>query len=248
MGTADSKQKLGERVIAARKKLEDDKKMQFERIKEIETQSPQTIKVIMQSVEESFKSCSPFLEPTLLMAWESNPEQCQNIVLNSCRKVLNAPINKNEYQWWLKYVFPSSIWMFKAKQKNRFMYEELIDIANNMSSGIINSMDSIYDHLKYHPKWKQLMEIKTQTFVSRQDDKKVGLLQEKGVGDILESKEEDNSSDLQSFIDSNLAINILTTTAKNINNEFQNHIKTVMSRHGDFKPGPLKKVERCVSK
>eukprot|EP01084_Bolivina_argentea_P189853 326394_1 len=247
MGTTDSKQKLGERVLAARKKLADDMKIQSERVTDIESKSPETKKVIMKSITDSFKSCSPFLESILLVAWRINPEECGKIIVDTCQRVLNAPINKDEYEWFIKYVFPSSIWMFK-NSKNRFMYEELIDIANNMSSGIINSMDSIYDHLKYHPKWKQLMEIKTQTFVSRQDDKKVGLLQEKGVGDILESKEEDNSSDLQSFIDSNLAINILTTTAKNINNEFQNHIKTVMSRHGDFKPGPLKKVERCVSK
>eukprot|EP01084_Bolivina_argentea_P189852 326391_1 len=247
MGATDSKQNLGERVRAARKKLDEDMKMQTERSDEIRSKSPATMKVIIESIEGSFKSCSPFLEPSLLIAWKSNPDKCKDIILRACRKVLSAPIIKSEYDWFKQYVFPTSIWMFKTKQ-NRFMYEELIDIANNMSSGIINSMDSIYDHLKYHPKWKQLMEIKTQTFVSRQDDKKVGLLQEKGVGDILESKEEDNSSDLQSFIDSNLAINILTTTAKNINNEFQNHIKTVMSRHGDFKPGPLKKVERCVSK
>ncbi len=54
---------------------------------------------------------------------------------------------------------------------------------------------------------------------------------------------DDNKSDnnIQAFIDSNLAVNILTTTAKNINDEFQNHIKTVMSHYGDYKPGPIKK-------
>eukprot|EP01084_Bolivina_argentea_P037754 69806_1 len=193
MGATDSKQKLGERVIAARKKLEDDKKMQSERIKEIESQSPKTIKVIMQSVEESFKSCSPFLEPTLLMAWESNPKQCQNIVLNSCRKVLNAPVNKDEYKWWLKYVFSSSIWMFKTKT-NRFMYEELIDIVNDMQIDIIKSMNSIYNHLESHPVWQQVVNIKNQTLVSRQDDKKVGLLQEKGIKHILEMKQVDEKT------------------------------------------------------
>eukprot|EP01084_Bolivina_argentea_P187475 322921_1 len=131
MGATDSKQKLGERVIAARKKLQNDIKLQSERINEIESKSPETLKVMIQSVAESFKSCSPFLEPTLLIAWQSNPEQCQNIILDSCRKVLSAPIHKEEYKWFIQYVFPSSIWMFKTKQ-NRFMYEELIDITNDM--------------------------------------------------------------------------------------------------------------------
>eukprot|EP01084_Bolivina_argentea_P022182 41230_1 len=117
MGATDSKQKLGERVIAARKKLADDIKIQSERVKDIESKSPETIKVIMKSISESFKSCSPFLEPILLIAWQLNPEQCGKIILDACKRVLNAPINKDEYEWFIKYVFPSSIWMFKNKKK-----------------------------------------------------------------------------------------------------------------------------------
>eukprot|EP01084_Bolivina_argentea_P022181 41229_1 len=90
MGAADSKQKLGERVIAARKKLADDKKIQSERIKDIESKSPQTIKIIMKSIAASFKSCSPFLEPILLIAWQLDPEKCSKIILNTCKRVLNA--------------------------------------------------------------------------------------------------------------------------------------------------------------
>ena len=41
---------------------------------------------------------------------------------------------------------------------------------------------------------------------------------------------------------------MLTTTAKNINSEFQGRLKTVMSRFGDFRAGPVKAVERCQSK
>eukprot|EP01084_Bolivina_argentea_P022180 41228_1 len=90
MGATDSKQKLGERVIAARKKLQDDMKIQSERAKDIESQSPQTIKVIINSVAESFKTCSPFLESILLVAWQLNPEECAKIVVDSCKRVLNA--------------------------------------------------------------------------------------------------------------------------------------------------------------
>ncbi len=158
MGTTDSKQKLGERVMAARKKLQDDIKIQCERVKDIESTSPQTIKVIINSVAESFSTCSPFLESILLVAWQLNPEECSKIIIDSCKRVLNAPISKAEYEWFIKYVFPSSVWMFKYKN-NRFMYEELIDIVNDMQQGIIDSMDSIYNHLQSHPKWKQLLNI-----------------------------------------------------------------------------------------
>ena len=248
MGNADSKQKLGERVIAARKKLNEDIKIQSNRCSDIASKSPQTIKVIMQSISDSFKRCSPFLEPTLLVAWHSNPEQCKEIILKSCKKVLSAPIVKEEYLWFKTYVFSSSVWMLKSKD-GTFMYQELMKIAHRESQDIIDSMDSIYNHLQTHPKWKELMDIKEETIVSRQDHKKVGLLQEKGIRDIPDSKNDDDTlEDVESFVDSNLCINMLCSTAKNINKEFQDHIKIAMSQYGDVQPGPLKKVERCLSK
>eukprot|EP01083_Nonionella_stella_P201909 738154_1 len=169
MGATDSKQKLGERVLAARKKLADDMKIQSERVADIESKSPETKKVIMKSITDSFKSCSPFLESILLVAWQINPEECGKIIVDTCQRVLNAPINKDEYEWFIKYVFPSSIWMFKNK-KNRFMYEELINIANNMQQNIVDSMNSIYSHLEYHKYWKQILNISNQNIVERQDD------------------------------------------------------------------------------
>ena len=146
MGTTDSKQKLGERVIAARRKLNEDIKLQSERSKQLQTQSPQTMQDIIKSIAESFQSYSPFLEATLLIAWTADPQQCQNIIISACQKVLSAPIQKDEYEWFMSYVFPSSIWMYKTEQ-NRYMYQDLIETANAMQKGIIDSMNSIYDHL-----------------------------------------------------------------------------------------------------
>ncbi len=87
------------------------------------------------------------------------------------------------------------------------------------------------------------MDIKNETRISRQDHESVGLLKEKGITDILELKEE-KTEDVQTFIDSNLAVNILTTTAKQINTEFQTHMGSVMSHYGQVKGGPIKKVNR----
>merc|ERR1719334_1267378 len=126
-------------------------------------------------------------------------------------------------------------------------------ITNRKQRKIIQNMDNLYVHLKTHDYFNELREkIKNQTVISRQDDESVGLLQESGIRDILEVKDsEDDDADIESlknYIDNNLAVNILMTTAKKINGEFQREMKTILSRYGDFKPGPMKKVERALSK
>eukprot|EP01083_Nonionella_stella_P131387 399154_1 len=90
MGTTDSKQRLGEKVIEARKKLEEQTEIQNDRFQFFETKSPQTIKVIFDSIDQSFKTSSPFLEQTLLIAWQSNAKRAEEIILQSCKKVLSA--------------------------------------------------------------------------------------------------------------------------------------------------------------
>eukprot|EP01084_Bolivina_argentea_P050029 91983_1 len=248
MGATDSKQKLGEKVTSARKKLEENSKIYSQRSNEFNTKSSKMSQYMIENISKSFKYCSPFAEPTLLTAWYSNPTKCEEIILNSCRKVLNAPIIAQEWDWFQKYVFPSTIWMLKSTQnRNKCMYEKLLDIANTFSNDIMNSMDAIYDSLQHQNGWKDLMEIKNDTFISRQDDQKVGLLKEDAIKDITETKS-DEDYEMQSFLDSNWCVNSLLSTAKMINSEFQNHIKTVISHYGEFKPGPLKKIERCQSK
>ncbi len=231
--------------MTARRKLQEDKKIQFERSEFFQEKSPESLKVMIESIDEAFRTCSPFLEPVLLSAWQYNSKRCQDIVLKSCKKVLKAPIIKEEYEWFTQYVFPSSVWMLKAN--DGYMYDELLAIASDMSTNIIASMDSIYDHLKSHPKWNELMDIKNQTVVSRQDHKKVRLLQEKGITDIVDVKD-DKADDMETFIDSNVAVTKLITTAKNINTEFQDHVKLAMSHYGNVAGGPVKKVDRCKSK
>ena len=92
------------------------------------------------------------------------------------------------------------------------------------------------------------MRVKNETIIARQDHAKVGLLKQKGITDVFELKEQKSTAEIQTFIDSNLAVNILTTTAKQINAEFQNHIQSVMGHYGAVKGGPLKQVNRCQSK
>ena len=106
---ASSQQLLGERVRAARKKLAADKQVQEERTQRIKAASPETLDVIVQSIGNAFERCSPFSEALLLVAFEANPEETQRILQKSCKKVLSAPIKKDEYQWFAHYVFPSMV-------------------------------------------------------------------------------------------------------------------------------------------
>ena len=99
MGSGPSIQRLGERVVGARKKLEADLKMQAERVKQLRESSPETLTVMVQSIADSFERCWPFSEPTLLVAFEANPEEVQRILAKACKKVMSAPIKKQEFAW-----------------------------------------------------------------------------------------------------------------------------------------------------
>merc|ERR1719447_1717598 len=113
-------------------------------------------------------------------------------------------------------------------------------------------MNSIFEHLKAHKDLERVTAIKNKTVTSRQDHDEVGLLRDHGITAILEAKQQEDDADghqkLTEFVESNLAVSKLTATAKRINPEFQGVLKAVMTRYGDYKPGPLKKVDRCVSK
>ena len=104
MGTGTSKQMLGERVMGARKKLESDEEMQAERLKQLSSAAPETQEVIVQSIADSFKRCSPFSDSLLLVAFAANPEEVKRVLTKACKKVLSAPIDKREYEWFKVHV------------------------------------------------------------------------------------------------------------------------------------------------
>ena len=115
------------------------------------------------------------------------------------------------------------------------------------SNDILNEIRFGFDFICLCP--APVMAIQNQNIVTRQDDERVGLLVDKGIRDVVDAKgdDEDRHEELATFIDTNLAVNMLTTTAKKINHEFQSRVGNVMSRFGEFKAGPTKTVERCQS-
>ena len=125
-------------------------------------------------------------------------------------------------------------------QRNEYLFEHMLKITKSMSEKVDASMNSIFEHLQSHREWANVTAIKNQAIVTRQDDDRVGLLQDKGIREVAEAKED--SDELATFIDTNLAVNMLTTAAKRLDPQFQAHMQLVMSRFGDYKAGPIKRV------
>eukprot|EP01084_Bolivina_argentea_P298061 513575_1 len=250
MGNAETKQRLGERVNTARKKLEMSKKQEVIRLEAIKQASSNVTADIVESIAKSFKNHSPFSEEILLTAWFSNKKKCEKILIDSTQKLLKQPIIKQEFDWFNVYVMNSSVWFMKATD-NKYMFTHLMDIARVQSLSILQQMNKIYASLQYMDGWKDLLAIENTSLVDRQDHDKVGLLKDKSILDFkkyLSEQKDEKQEELENFMDSKLAINILLATAGQINYEFQQYAKRVLSEYGKFASGPIKKLERCQSK
>ncbi len=211
MGIGSSKERLSERIAAARQKLAADKQLQAALTQQIETASTETLHEIVQSVRDSIGRCAPFSERLLLVAFAANPEEIQRLLAKCCKQVLSAPIRKDEYAWFKRYVFPSMVWM-QRNERGELLFEHLLAITKSMSEKVDNSMDSILAHLKTHKEWPQVMAIENETVVARQDDDRVGLLKDQGIRDVADVKQDedgDDEDDMSAFIDSNLNVNIV---------------------------------------
>ena len=226
--------------------------LQDERVSLMMSSSPETLKVSVDAIIDSLKLCAPFLEGTLLAAYKAEPKRVEDRIMTTTTKVLTAPIIKEEWEWFRQFLLSSSVWFMRSGDDEQFLYQKMIETATGLSKDITAEMDAIYEHLEAHKDWKKLMAIKEETFVSRQDDDAVGLLKDDGILSVLEMKQqgddEESSRKLREFVESNVAVTKLTATAKRIDSEFQGVMKSMMTRYGEYKKGPIKKVERCVSK
>ena len=249
MGAGSSKQRMGERVLAGRSKYKEAVSVLDERVS---LMSSETLLFAVDGIMESLSLCSPFLEGTLLVAFKAETKKIEDRILRTTEKVLTAPIVKEEWEWFKAFMLSSSVWFLRTADDTQFMFQKMVEIASGLSEDITAEMDSIYVHLQSHKDWNKLMLIKNQTIVSRQDDDAVGLLKDEGIVGVLEMKEQDedglNQQKLKDFVESNLAVTKLTAVAKKLDSKFQGVMKTMMSRYGQYKAGPIKKVDRCVSK
>ena len=84
-------------------------------------------------------------------------------------------------------MFPSSVWLMK-NERNEFLFEHMLRITQSMAAKIDDSMNGIFEHLQSHREWDALTAIANESVVARQDDDRVGLLQEKGLREVAEAE------------------------------------------------------------
>eukprot|EP01084_Bolivina_argentea_P093844 168712_1 len=123
-------------------------------------------------------------------------------------------------------------------------------------------MNKIHKDLQNNKtKWNQLMKIKNESYVDRQDNIKVSLLNNPKLYNLknIESKQSDSydeksqktenkNNNVSEFIDIHIAINELVGVATNLNEEFQEYIRNTMRDLGEFHAGPIKTYSRCQAK
>eukprot|EP01084_Bolivina_argentea_P012892 24147_1 len=243
MGNTETKERLGARVVIARKKLENDEKSVLGQLEYMKSRSPEFLSYIIENIRIAFKNRSPFSQETLLLGWFTNNKKIEDIIISTCNKLLKQPINKKEFEWFNKYILPSSVLFFKSYKNNKNMSDKthifhyILEIASTYSKDIMNEMDLIYNDLKKTKEWPNLIKISNRNDIQRQDNKSVGLLTHKSLlkfkdqfqDEKNDEKDEKDGTNFEHFIDTNMATNILISTAYGLNKEFQNYIKLVMS-------------------
>jgi len=252
MGLGVSKDTVGQLVKSGKAKKERECQLQDERYSLMVSTSPSTLALVVKSTIECLKSCAPFLEGDLMLAFKAKPKELEQCLLETTKKVLSYPIDKEEWQWFRSFVMRSSVWFMRTADDQGFLYQKMFEIAEGLTKKVNVSMEDIYDHMKQHHDWKKVMAIKPQTWVSRQDAEAVGLLRNEAITKLQEMKVDDDDKEgvhkLKDYVENNLAISTLSAVAKRINRPFQEAVNEVIGQFGEFRAGPIKKIDRCVSK
>merc|ERR1719410_3154366 len=132
---------------------------------------------MVNSIEDALSSYSPFPRSVLSLAFKADPERVKKALTECTQKVLTAPIQKERYQWFMRYVLTSTVW-FKKTENGQYLYQDMMTVTDRKQEKIIQNMDAVYEHLMAHSKWEDITSIQNQTFIARQDHEAVGLLQE----------------------------------------------------------------------
>lgn len=251
MGSSSSKAQLGVRAETAERKYEHALKVRDSRFESLPTS---TLQGAVAQIVECFGSYSSFTDDTLMLAIKVEPQKVEHCILKTVKAVLSGKIDDEKWKWLQQFVLPSSIWMLRTADNGGYLWESMLKIAQDLSEPIKGEMDNIWGDLRNNKvSWNKVKTIGNQTFVSRQDDQKVGLLRDHKILQVLEMEEkgaeDDGVEKNKQFVDGSLAVSALCAVAKEIDAEFQQEMKRVMDQYGDqIKAGPIKTVDRCQSK
>ena len=243
-------------VAAAKNQREDVMKRRDEMMDLLRKQSPDALKQTVETTIECLKTCTAFNELSLLIALKEEPKLVEDELLESMKQVMSQPIKPEEWKWYQENLRQSSVWYLKTADESKYLYQRKLEIVRELKGPRDEKMKGIQDNLREGLHWKKILAIKNQTWCSRQDDERVGLLRESAILDLKEREEKHDEEDgdediekLQDLLESTLSVPSLCLVAKRINPEFQKEIKEIMSKYdGAVRAGPLKTANRCFTK
>eukprot|EP01083_Nonionella_stella_P056626 148990_1 len=253
MGGTESRQKLTERIKETKQTLTKQIAKQTQRVNEMRNKNPYLLDLLLENLSYSLKSRGNFSEDTLIASWIANKAKCEKILLDTFEDTLKPPINKEEYLWFRSNIVNSPILLLTDSTNNGLLYDKLLNIARRYALETETKMNGIYDEMNKHKaKWDELMNVKNESLIVRQDHKKVGLLSNKTLYSMEEKHDDvddpEHKANVSEFIDIHMAINELVAVANNLDDEFQEYIQTTMKDLGEFHPGPIKTYSRCQAK
>eukprot|EP01083_Nonionella_stella_P039751 108136_1 len=246
------KDKLGERVKTAQKRLKEKLPVLQRQYNEMQLKLPHAITYFKNVIKEAFKNRLPYPDETLVMYWLSNKVECEQLIMNTCIMILTPPIDREEFKWFESYVISSLLWFQRSPTNTKYLYHNLMDIIKNFAIDVTEQFNTILKETQQSAKWDMLHAIKNEEHVLRQDHEEVGLLLQ--VQDMNNPKKycftEDDIRDNSSLID---FINLYGCTAQLINisrllDEEYHSLLAEELKGMEYKQGPPKTMDRCKAK
>eukprot|EP01084_Bolivina_argentea_P242936 407374_1 len=108
------KDKLGERVKTAQKRLKEKLPVLQRQYNEMQLKLPHAITYFKNVIKEAFKNRLPYPDETLVMYWLSNKVECEQLIMNTCIMILTPPIDREEFIWFESYVISSLLWFQRS--------------------------------------------------------------------------------------------------------------------------------------
>ena len=264
MGAIESRQKIGERVTAAKQELKDQTDLAQKQLG-FWPKNSSTSKKLLSNLKDSITKRAQIPGNLLFCCWFVDRGTVSKSLLSVCQEILNPEKpNPIEYQWLSNNILNSLIWCLKSdsSKNGRFMFEELNGIVGNYADNVAKELNSIYNNLQKERRFGELTSIKDQTLINRQDNEQVGLLKNlinhvsNGNNDI-DVKSNDGGTmedDRKQFVNVYMGLTELVTVGQDLNQEYCDFMEELFKplmdgyRMVEFRRAPLKTFDRCHAK
>ena len=271
MGATESRQKIGERVAAAKQELKDQSERAAKQSK-LWKQSPSLLEKLLSNLEDLMSKRLVIPSNLIFYCWYADSKRVSKLLLNVCEKILNPESDHGkEYQWLNDNILTSLIWCLKCED-GVYMFTKLMNIADRYATNVAKDLSRTYSNLRKDTRFHELSRrIKDKTIINRQDNEHVGLLKNltndiskvnknNKINNNNESKSDEKKSDDHESESSEQVVNIyvglarLMTVGEEINEEYCNFMFKIFEplldeyRMVEFRRAPLKTFDRCQAK